>query len=202
MDKSTESRLTLISSKILKKGRLLYSKYLCLCGNHRYYPEYMVNKGDIKSCGCLKKERISKLKYKDGLKASNLKLYQVWASMRKRCRNKKDNDFLNYGGRGIIVCDEWNNSFKSFYEWSMNNGYTEGKGLSIDRRDNNGNYCSENCRWTDCKTQNYNSRHAIGFEKANKIKSEIGNGTMKEVAKNNNISLSTLKRIKYGKTYN
>ena len=198
----SESRLTLVGSKVLKKGRMLYSKYHCICGSERYYPEYVINKGKIKSCGCLKKERISKLKYKDGLKAENLKLYQIWASMRKRCNKEKDKAFSNYGARGISVCDEWNNSFKSFYDWSISNGYIEGI-LSIDRRDNNGNYCPENCRWVNKSTQTQNTRRSIGIKKANLIKEDFKSGayTDLQIAHKYGTSRSTVQRIKYKKTY-
>ena len=196
------NRLTLVSSKVLKKGKMLYSKYICACGNERYYPEYVINKGKIKSCGCLKKERISKLKYKDGLKAENLKLYQIWASMRKRCNKEKDKAFSNYGARGISVCDEWNNSFKSFYDWSISNGYIEGI-LSIDRRDNNGNYCPENCRWVNKSTQTQNTRRSIGIIKANLIKQDFKSGayTDLQIAHKYGTSRATVQRIKYKKTY-
>jgi hypothetical protein len=195
------NRLTILESKIKKIGRNLYSKYICSCGNERYYQERQVNIGRIKSCGCLKKERISKLKFKDGLKAENLKLYQVWASMRKRCVNEKDTGFSKYGARGISVCNDWNTSFKSFYIWSINNGYNIG--LSIDRINNDGNYEPENCRWTTCSVQAKNTRRSLGENKAQLVKNDLklNNCTMLEIAKKYNTSLSTIKRIKYGKTY-
>ena len=81
--------------------------------------------------------------------------------MKQRCSNPNHKSYHNYGGRGIIVCDEWKNNYQAFYDWSMNNGYKEG--LSIDRINNNGNYEPSNCRWTDKITQNNNTRQNKQF---------------------------------------
>lgn len=84
-----------------------------------------------------------KIKYK--------RTYSTWCSMKKRCRDK---DNFKYGGRGIIVCDRWNNSFLSFLE-DMGE---RPEGLTIDRIDNNGNYCKKNCKWSTIEEQNNNTR--------------------------------------------
>lgn len=83
-------------------------------------------------------------------------LYGVWANMKQRCKDKGHHAYKNYGARGINVCDEWLNSFQAFYDWAMTNGYK--KGLSIDRIDNDGDYCPENCRWATVLKQNLNQR--------------------------------------------
>lgn len=83
--------------------------------------------------------------------------------MKYRCNNPNCLAYKNYGGRGIRVCDEWNNSFLSFSEWAGTAGYKEG--LSLDRIDVNGDYSPDNCRWATVKTQTNNQRnnHLLEF---------------------------------------
>lgn len=77
--------------------------------------------------------------------------------MKNRCFNQKTPRYVDYGGRGIKVCDEWKNDFKEFYDWSISHGYSDK--LTIDRINNNGNYEPSNCRWVDMFVQGNNSRH-------------------------------------------
>lgn len=96
--------------------------------------------------------------YKHGLKGT--RVFRIWSNMKTRCNNPNSNYYKRYGGRGIKVCDEWND-FQVFYDWAMSNGYNDN--LSIDRINNNGNYEPSNCRWVDMKTQGRNrcSNHLI-----------------------------------------
>lgn len=76
--------------------------------------------------------------------------------MKKRCNNPKYEHYNIYGGRGIIVCQEWYSS-KTFYEWALKSGYKIG--LQIDRIDTNGNYEPSNCRWVTPKENSQNKRN-------------------------------------------
>ena len=83
-----------------------------------------------------------------------LKIRARWKGMIARCHDIKKYNYCNYGGRGISVCNDWRNDFKSFYDWAINNGFEPH--LEIDRIDNDGNYSPENCRWV---TKEQNSRN-------------------------------------------
>ena len=139
------------------KKKKRFGVYKCgFCGEEFRTQINNVKSGETKSCGCYRKRLLKEIKSKHNL--SNTKLYRVWADIKNRTLNLKNVEYINYGGRGITICDEWKNDFKSFYDWSISNGYEENKGLSIDRIDNDGNYCPENCRWTTKAIQARNQR--------------------------------------------
>lgn len=146
---------------VLSKDKPGYYLCKCDCGNIKSIKTYNFTSGVTKSCGCYHKMYVGKMATKHGL--SKHLLYKTWHNMRGRCKNKKASKYELYGGKGIKVCNEWDNSFISFYEWSLNNGWE--KGLTIERLDSNKNYEPSNCIWATYKTQNNNTsqNHLITF---------------------------------------
>lgn len=90
------------------------------------------------------------------------RLYKIWLGMKARCFNRNNIAYSRYGGKGIIVCNEWSNDFSLFYDWSIYNGYNEK--LTIDRIDNNKNYEPSNCRWATRVQQSRNKSDNVYIE--------------------------------------
>lgn len=155
-------RIVVVKRIRKENSKKTFFKCLCDCGKEKIFQSSDLISGKIKSCGCWKSEHMKKLgkeQTKHGMTDS--RLYHIWRGLRTRCNFDKSKDYNNYGGRGIKVCEEWKNSFQNFYDWAIKNGYQEH--LTIDRKDVNGNYCPENCRWADMYTQTRNKRNTVNI---------------------------------------
>lgn len=139
----------------------------CICGNIINTTRQNLTDGSTKSCGCYAIEVRKNMHKTHGLADSHL--YKIWKGIKQRCLDKNQKSYVNYGGRGIKICDEWINSFSFFYN-EMYNDYK--KGLEIDRIDNNGNYELSNCRWVNRKVQSNNRRSNVVLE-LNGVKNNV-----------------------------
>lgn len=152
-------------------------RWKCDCGNEIEVYAERVKSGNTKSCGCYEKEIASKISKTHGM--SKTRIYHIYIGMKNRCNNQNTKIYKNYGGRGINICNEWNSEsgFENFYSWSIKNGYSDE--LTIDRIDNNGDYCPENCRWTTNKEQQRNKRNntIIVYENKSYVLSELAEKT-------------------------
>lgn len=132
----------------------------CDCGNIVSVNGYNLRHGIANPCSCSQRFQSGEnnATYKHG--GTGTRLYGIWQGMLNRCRNPKVERYNHYGGKGVVVCDEWKD-FSTFRGWAISNGYKDT--LSIDRVDANGDYCPSNCRWADDKAQanNKTSNHII-----------------------------------------
>lgn len=158
---------------------------LCDCGNVTYVSGANLVRGAVKSCGCLKKKGNGGTHHK-----CYTRLYRIYSEILRRCYNPNTPEYPRYGGRGIVMCDEWKKSFIAFYDWANNNGYTDE--LTIDRIDNGGIYSPENCRWATVTEQANNRRTCMMITRDGKTLS------LKQWCDELNISYKTVHvRIRY-----
>lgn len=138
-----------------KSGNLIWL-CRCDCGNNTKVCASRLRNGGSGSCGCFRSEKTMERLTIHGhnRKGGRTGTHRSWANMLNRCRNEKSSDYHRYGGRGISVCEEWS----KFENFLADMGECPSKLYSIDRKDFNGNYEPNNCRWATKSVQANNTR--------------------------------------------
>lgn len=177
----------LVISQAPNIGKVTRWLCLCDCGQTKITRALLIASGKTKSCGCLRKESTSNSFKSHGMVETPE--YSVWQAMKRRCYDPKNRYYSRYGGRGIVVCDRWKESFQAFYDdmGPRPNGY------SIDRIDVDGPYSPENCKWADSVEQannkSTNAKYVYGDETL----------TIAQWSRRSNISQTALRqRLKSG----
>jgi hypothetical protein len=187
---------------------------ICDCGNTTVVLGATLARGDVASCGCLRREVVaarnaSRAKHGHaGYQRSPE--YRVWVGLLNRCFNPRNKGYPNYGGRGITVAPEWQGP-TGFQTFLADMGPRPGPEYSIDRIDNDSGYRKGNCRWADAKTQAVNRRPRSQWRprkrsgpKLNESKvAEIraASGLQREIAEQFRISPQHVGRIKSGRSW-
>lgn len=156
-------RLTVVKYSHQNK---LYAKYWeckCNCGKKTIVRASALTEGTSRSCGCWQKELMSETKYNLIHGMTKTKIYRTWQQVKERCLNEKNQSYKDYGGRGIKICNRWlkfenfrDDMYKSCKEHIDKFGT---RNTALDRINNNGNYCLNNCRWATQKEQGNNRRN-------------------------------------------
>lgn len=160
----------------------------CRCGTEKEVQKKHLLSGKTTSCGCLRNQKSSERMKENNpcIAKHNMyksRLYGIWSNIKDRCYNSNNGKYQNYGGRGIKLCEEWQ-EFVPFKEWALSNGYNDT--LTIDRMDFNGDYEPNNCRWITIQEQQYNkcNNHLLTYNGRTQ--------TLMEWAKERGIKYNTL----------
>ena len=194
------NRLLVLERSYIDNCNFTRWKCICDCGNIVFARAYPLKKEAIKSCGCLNNELRSKRVKTHG--RSKEPIYKIWASMKARCFNPNNKRFHRYGGRGITICESWLKDPMEFINWSELNGYK--KGLTIDRKNNDGHYTPDNCRYVERRINNQNSSNCkITMKMAEEIRCQYKLGLLNqtEIANNFGLTQQTISKITNNKSW-
>lgn len=153
--KFENSRLTAIEFTAPRHDKRGYEirmcRCLCKCGNYKEIKVSSLMAGEIRSCNCL--NVILNTKYNHN---GNWRIYNSWKAMMDRCTNPKCKRYNGYGGKGVMVCDEWRNNYQNFYDWSILNGWEKGLQIDKDILGDGMLYSPSTCKWV---SQNENAMY-------------------------------------------
>lgn len=181
-------RLTVTKNTELRKSGL-YWECVCECGEKKFISSAKLRNGNTRSCRCLNTELVIKRTVTHGL--SSHPIYKLWVKIKERCNNSNASNYHMYGGRGVVMCKEWENNFMSFYNWCIENGWK--KGLQIDKDIKAIKlgipaliYSPKMCQFVTSKVNSYNKRTSKYIEYEGK------NQTIAEWAVETGIKMGTL----------
>lgn len=141
---------------------------VCDCGTFKIVLGQSLTSGKSKSCRCYRDEVRERVFTKHGQSRQGKTTTEFisWVGILDRCNNVNNHAYKNYGGRGITICEEWENSFETFF---ADMGMKPNKNYSLDRIDNSKGYSKDNCRWASRRQQNRNRRnnHSVEYQGIN-----------------------------------